>query len=167
MAPRKGKEAASWEVDADKPKPEGETRVRRSYAVKELTTRKYLLHSPTLPTFHPSHISPSPLISPEPAPGIDTVHDIMLYAARTHGSKKAFGSREVDKIIHEDKEVTKMVNGKEEKQTKTWSYFKLKPYDWVTYEGALQLVKQIGSGLRHLGLGGEGETFFNIYASTS
>jgi long-chain acyl-CoA synthetase len=49
MAPRKGKEPASWEVDANKPKPEGETRVRRSYAVKELTTRKFpLFPSPAL-----------------------------------------------------------------------------------------------------------------------
>lgn len=47
MAPRKGKEPASWEVDANKPKPEGETRVRRSYAVKELTTREFPF--PSLP----------------------------------------------------------------------------------------------------------------------
>jgi long-chain acyl-CoA synthetase len=95
------------------------------------------------------------------------VHDILLYAARTHGAKKAFGAREVEKVINEDKVVTKMVSGKEEKQTKTWSYFKLKPYDWMTYEGALQRVQQIGSGLRELGSGGEDETFFNIYAGTS
>lgn len=40
MAPRKNKEPASWEVDADKPKPDGETRVRRAYCVKDLVTRK-------------------------------------------------------------------------------------------------------------------------------
>jgi long-chain acyl-CoA synthetase len=40
MAPRKGKQAASWEVDADKPKPDGETRIRRSYCTKELVTRE-------------------------------------------------------------------------------------------------------------------------------
>jgi hypothetical protein len=41
MAPRKNKELASWEVDADKPKPEGETRVRRAYCVKDLVTREW------------------------------------------------------------------------------------------------------------------------------
>jgi len=41
MAPRKNNEPASWELDADKPKPEGETRIRRCYAVKELTTSEY------------------------------------------------------------------------------------------------------------------------------
>ena len=38
MAPRKPGQAASWEVDAGSPKPQGETRARRSYAVKELVT---------------------------------------------------------------------------------------------------------------------------------
>ena len=32
--------SASWELDANKPKPDGETRIRRSYAVKELLTRE-------------------------------------------------------------------------------------------------------------------------------
>lgn len=41
MAPRKRNEPASWEVDADKPKPEGSTRIRRSYCAKELATREY------------------------------------------------------------------------------------------------------------------------------
>lgn len=43
----------------------------------------------------------------------------MLYAARTHGSNKAFAVREVDQVISEEKEVTKVVGGKEEKQKKT------------------------------------------------
>jgi hypothetical protein len=41
MAPRKPNQPASWEIDADKQKPEGETRVRRSYAVKELITCEF------------------------------------------------------------------------------------------------------------------------------
>ncbi|WVF71214.1 hypothetical protein IAT40_006014 [Kwoniella sp. CBS 6097] len=142
MAPRKNKEAASWEVDADKPKPDGETRIRRAYCIKDLVT--------------------------QPAPGIDTVHDVMLYAAKTHGSKKGFAARDIEKVISEDKEVTKMVGGKPQKQTKTWSYFKLSPFNWMTYEEALQRVKEIGAGLREL----EGEDvreqkFFNIYGQTS
>lgn len=40
MAPRKNNEPASWELDADKPKPEGETRIRRSYAAKDLVLRE-------------------------------------------------------------------------------------------------------------------------------
>ncbi len=108
-----------------------------------------------------------PRLHSEPAPGIETVHDVMLYAARTHGSKKGFGSRKVVKVIEEEKEVTKKVGGKDVKETKKWSYFKLSPYSWVSYEEALALVKQIGAGLRTLGVENEKESFFNIYASTS
>jgi long-chain acyl-CoA synthetase len=92
------------------------------------------------------------------------VHDVLLYAARTHGNKKAFAARDVERVISEEKEVTKVVGGK---QKKTWNYFKLKPFDWISYEEALATVKDISSGLREFGMGGEGETFFNIYGSTS
>lgn len=51
MAPRKNNEPASWEVNADKPKPEGETRVHRSYSVKELTLRKCCLLVSSEPRF--------------------------------------------------------------------------------------------------------------------
>lgn len=91
----------------------------------------------------------------------------MLYVARTHGSKKAFGSRDIAGMIKETKQVTKMVNGQETQVDKEWSYFKLTPYDWMSYDEALQDIKDIGSGLRHLGSGGPDETFFNIYGSTS
>ena len=93
----------------------------------------------------------------------------MLYAARTHGSKKGFAQRDIDKIVSEEKEVTKKVGGKEEKSMKTWSYYQLKTFDWMTYEEALLKVKEIGSGLRELGAGEAGgeNSFFNIYASTS
>lgn len=59
-----------------------------------------------------------------------------------------------------------MVGGKEEKQMKTWNYFKLTPYSWISYEEALKTVIEIGSGLRELG-GGDKDTFFNIYSATS
>lgn len=103
----------------------------------------------------------------EPAPGIDTVHDVLLYAARTHGKKKGFAARDIDRTITEEKEVTKTIGGKEQTEKKQWNYFKLKPFEWWTYEDMLANVRQVGSGLRSLGVGGEGETYFNIYGSTS
>lgn len=102
----------------------------------------------------------------EPTKGIDTIHDIISYAARTHGSKRAMASRPLIKMIHEDKEVTKIIGGKETKQKKTWSYFKLGGFQWISYVELLGRVKSVGSGLRSLGVGGEDETFFNIYGST-
>lgn len=63
--------------------------------------------------------------------------------------------------------MTKTVGGKQKTEKKEWNYFKLKPFEWWTYEEMLANVRQVGSGLRSLGVGGEGETFFNIYGSTS
>lgn len=155
MAPRKRNEPASWELDADKPKPNGSTRTRRSYCTKELTTRES----------HDQVVVASADGPAEPAPGIDTVHDIMLYAAKTHGNRNGFASRDIERIITEEKEVTKNVGGKEQKEMKKWNYFKLKPFDWMSYEAFLVQVRETGSGLRQL-LDREGG-FFNIYASTS
>ncbi|ODO08424.1 long-chain acyl-CoA synthetase [Cryptococcus wingfieldii CBS 7118] len=142
MAPRKNKEAASWEVNKDTPKPQGETRPRRAYCVKELVT--------------------------EPAPGVTTVHDLLLYAAKTHGDKKGFAARDVIKVITEEKEVTKNVGGKQQKEMKKWNYFKLSDYDWLSYNQFLDFAKHVGSGLRQLvGEDSRKEKFFNIYGQTS
>lgn len=92
----------------------------------------------------------------------------MLYAAKTHGDKNGFAARDIDRTINEEKEVKKMVGGKEEIQKKTWTYFKLKPFEWISYNEMLQQVKEVGSGLRELGVGeNDKKSFFNIYASTS
>lgn len=91
----------------------------------------------------------------------------MLYATRTHGAKKAFGAREIEKMIKETKKVPKMVNGQETMVDKEWEYFKMTPLEWLSYDESLQDIKNIGSGLRKLGSGSEDETFFNIYAATS
>lgn len=52
---------------------------------------------------------------------------------------------------------------------KKWNYFKLSPYNWMSYEGFLDKVKEIGAGLRVLAAddGRESEKFFNIYSQTS
>jgi long-chain acyl-CoA synthetase len=113
------------------------------------------------------HLAAPSLSHTEPAAGVDTVHDVLLYAARTHGKKKGFAARDIERTITEEKEVTKTVGGKQQTEKKQWNYFKLKPFEWWTYEEMLANVRQVGSGLRSLGVGGEGETFFNIYGSTS
>lgn len=54
MAPRKGNQAGSWELGD---KVDGETKVRRSYCVKELVTRQFSPFSPSfvfLAFCHPS-----------------------------------------------------------------------------------------------------------------
>ncbi|PVF94697.1 hypothetical protein CPB86DRAFT_876184 [Serendipita vermifera] len=64
----------------------------------------------------------------EPAEGVNTVSDILDYAARVHGDKLSMGWRDILDTIEEEKEVTKTVDGKETKEMKKWKYFKLGAY---------------------------------------
>lgn len=142
MAPRKSGQAASWEINADQPKPEGETRPRRSYCVKELVT--------------------------SPAPGIQTIHDILLYAARTHTTKPALASRPIKQMHTEVKKITKKNDaGEDVTEDKKWEYYELGKFEWVSYSALLERVRDVGIGLKDLGVGSEGEEYFNIYGQTS
>lgn len=68
----------------------------------------------------------------EPLPGIDTTYDVVCYAAETYPDKRAFGTRSVEKVITETKQITKMVDGKETTVDKEWKYFQLGPYEWIS-----------------------------------
>ncbi|KAH8988981.1 long-chain-fatty-acid-CoA-ligase [Lactarius hatsudake] len=99
-----------------------------------------------------------------PIEGIHTVHDVLLYAARTHGTRNAYGYRDVIKIVEEQKEVTKTVGGQEVKETKTWKYFQLSDYKYISYLGLKDIVSEVARGLLKLGV--QKNDVFNIYAQT-
>jgi long-chain acyl-CoA synthetase len=93
----------------------------------------------------------------------------LQYAARTHGNKKGFASRPILRTISEKKDIVRKgagENGEDVTETKTWNYFVLGKFEWTTYAEMEKRVRDVGSGLRELGVGGEGETFFNVYAQT-
>lgn len=100
----------------------------------------------------------------QPLESIHTVHDILEYAARTHGNRNAFGYRDVEKMVEEEKEVTKNVGGKEVKEKKTWKYFQLSDYRYVSFTELRGIVGEVARGLIELGVG-KGEVL-NIYAQT-
>ena len=99
-----------------------------------------------------------------PAEGVKTVYDIVEYAARTHGSRKAVGWREINNIIEEEKEVTKIVDGTEVKEKKKWKYFELSPYRYLSFIEVKEAVSEAARGLLHLGV--TSDDVFNIYAQT-
>ena len=99
-----------------------------------------------------------------PAEGINTVYDIIEYTARTHGSRPALGTRDVIKIHEEEKEVTKVVDGKEVKETKKWKFFELSPYKFISFVELKEAVSEAARGLVHLGV--TDKDVFNIYAQT-
>ncbi|KAJ1975615.1 long-chain fatty acid-CoA ligase [Dimargaris cristalligena] len=100
-----------------------------------------------------------------PIDGITTLYEVFEYATRTFADQKLMAYRTVLDIIEEDKWVTKTVAGKQEKQKKTWRYFKLSEYHWYTGKEVRAIIGEIGSGLRKLGVTKEENV--SIYAPTS
>ncbi|KAG0259253.1 long-chain fatty acid-CoA ligase [Mortierella polycephala] len=105
----------------------GETRIRRS-----VLSAKRLMSAPT--------------------DEIKTLYDVVNYSVKVRPNLNAIGYRKVVKIIEEEKEVTKMVGGEEVKEKKTWKFFKMSGYHWLTYKDAKQVIDSIGCGLRKFGI---------------
>lgn len=104
MTPRRNNQPASWELNADQPKPRGESRVRRSYCSTELVQSELGAHarSRTAHQEHEHRFADTQLRSfAGPAHGVDTVHDIMLYASRMYGDKQGFGTREILEVYND------------------------------------------------------------------
>ncbi|KAI8896965.1 hypothetical protein BC833DRAFT_527622 [Globomyces pollinis-pini] len=101
-----------------------------------------------------------------PHPTVKTLYDILLYGCRVFpASQHLFGDRELRNIVEETKDVTKTVNGVETTEKKTWKYFDLGPYRWITYRDAKEITTAIGAGLVKLGL--KKNDKLTIFASTS
>jgi long-chain acyl-CoA synthetase len=100
----------------------------------------------------------------QPFEGINTTVDVITYAARTHGSKNALGWREVVDIHEEEKEVKKMVDGKEVVEKKKWKYFQLSEYKYISFAEVEVAVSELARALVHIGLGSD--AIFNIYSQT-
>ncbi|KAG9090166.1 long-chain fatty acid-CoA ligase [Ceratobasidium sp. 370] len=109
-------------------------------------------------------IHPNSLVE-SPAEGVTTVHDVLLYAARTHGTKAAVGWRNIENIIEEQKDVTKTVGGKQVTETKTWKYFQLSDYQYWNFVQFRDHAMETARGLVTLGV--EKGKVFNVYAQTS
>ncbi|KAH8921775.1 acetyl-CoA synthetase-like protein [Atractiella rhizophila] len=97
----------------------------------------------------------SDLIS-TPSDGSQTVYEVLQSIIRRSPDVNGIASRKILNIIEEQKEV----GGK----TKTWKYFELGPYEWLTYKQFGDRVRIVASALRTLGL--DKDTRFNIYNST-
>lgn len=54
-----------------------------------------------------SNVSPDHLVT-EPQEGVHTVYDVLQFTARTYPDKDALGWRDIENIVEEEKEVTKV-----------------------------------------------------------
>jgi long-chain acyl-CoA synthetase len=100
----------------------------------------------------------------QPFAGIDIIPDVIDYAARTHGTRDAVGWRDIVDIHEEEKEVKKMVGGKEVTEKKTWKYFQLSDYKYLSFVDVQERVSALARGLLHHGI--TKDDVFNIYAQT-
>ncbi|KZT68547.1 acetyl-CoA synthetase-like protein [Daedalea quercina L-15889] len=127
-------------VEVGPEKVEGETRIRRSI------------------------VSPDKLVT-QPWEGIDTVYDVLMYAARTHGTKDAYGHRDIVDTHEEEKEVKKIVGGKEVTEKKTWKYFQLSDYKYVSFQQVKEAALEVGGGLLELDV--QKTDVVNVYSATN
>ncbi|RKP06544.1 hypothetical protein THASP1DRAFT_31648 [Thamnocephalis sphaerospora] len=68
----------------------------------------------------------------------------MNYVAEKYESRPMFGTRALDAIIEEEKEVER--NGK--KEIKKWKFFQLGPFAWQSYREVEKRTKRVGAGIR-------------------
>lgn len=100
----------------------------------------------------------------QPWEGFEVVPDILDFVAKTHGPKDAYGWRDVITIHEEVKEVKKLVNDKEISEMKTWKYYELSDYKYISFYQVRQSVYEVAGGLLELGI--EKSDIFHIYAAT-
>lgn len=104
----------------------------------------------SIPRRHPR--SKDGLIN-EPAEGVNTVFEIIRRSARIYPNHTAVGSRKLIKLHKETKKVQKNIDGQVKEVDKEWQYFELSKFSFLTYKEYLELILQLGAGLRKLGLG--------------
>ncbi|CCC13127.1 unnamed protein product [Sordaria macrospora k-hell] len=116
----------------------------------------------TIPRRHPK--AKNGLIT-RPAPGVNTTLDLLTRTVELYGDECAIGSRNLIKLHKDIKKVPKVVDGETVMLDKEWQYFELTPYSYITYGEYFTIVKQIGAGLRKLGL--EPMDRLHFFATTS
>lgn len=126
-------------VEVGPPKIDGESRIRRARVAKDALVER-------------------------PMDGIDTVYDVLAYAARTHGTRDSMGWRDIIDIVEEEKEVKKVVGGKEVTEKKSWKYFHLSDPKWISYLQVQEAVSEIAQALIDLGI--TVDDIVNVYAQT-
>lgn len=93
---------------------------------------------------------PNELIT-HPAPKVKTLYDLMQQAVKDHGPKLAFGCRSQVRVHEEETTVTKMIAGTPTPVKKSWKYFELGPFNWISYREVGEWVDALGAGLVALG----------------
>ncbi|KAL2159410.1 hypothetical protein VTH06DRAFT_2414 [Thermothelomyces fergusii] len=100
-----------------------------------------------------------------PSDEITTVHELVRVSVAKYGNAKCMGSRKLLRTHQDKKMVKKVVNGEEREVEKSWTFFEMSPYEYISYTDYERLTHQLGAGLRKLGLVKDDR--LHIFAATS
>ncbi|KAJ3271497.1 long-chain fatty acid-CoA ligase [Borealophlyctis nickersoniae] len=100
-----------------------------------------------------------------PQAHIGTMYDLMTHVATKFPKNKSFGMRSIVREVEEEKEITKIIGGVPTKEKKSWKFFELSPYSFLTYSEVRKITHDIGAGLRKIGMN-PGDKL-TIFAATS
>lgn len=100
-----------------------------------------------------------------PSDDITTVYELVRSSVIKFGNAKCMGSRKLVRTHLDKKMVKKVVNGQEREVEKSWTYFEMSPYEYLSYNEYDRLIHQLGAGLRQIGLVKDDRV--HIYAATS
>jgi long-chain acyl-CoA synthetase len=87
----------------------------------------------------------------QPAEGVTTVWELLQYCVRSYGDRPAVAGRSHVKTHRETTKVTKLVDGEKKQIEKEWTFMELSAYKYWSFKEFEKLVRELGSGLRHLG----------------
>ena len=81
-----------------------------------------------------------------------TTYDIVMRGARKFGDLQCMGSRNLIKMHEEKTTIKKVVDGQEVEIPKMWNFFEMSGYSYISFNQYSDLIHDVGSGLRALGL---------------
>ncbi|KAG0246337.1 hypothetical protein B0O80DRAFT_481373 [Mortierella sp. GBAus27b] len=111
-----------------------------------------------------STLAPNDLVS-GPSEDVKTLYDVIQHSVKVRPNHNAIGFRKTIKVIEEEKEITKVVDGQPKTEKKKWKFFQLSGYQWLTYKDAKVVIDSIGAGLRHFGV--QPKDKITVFGSTS
>ncbi|KDR82130.1 hypothetical protein GALMADRAFT_240655 [Galerina marginata CBS 339.88] len=101
-----------------------------------------------------------------PHPSVSTIPDVLAYGVQKYGANyNAVGWRDVIKVHEEVRETSKIVDGEELKEQKTWKLYELSGYKFWNYLEFAEAIREVRNGLLKLGI--RKEDVVNVYAQTS
>ncbi|KAF2835225.1 acetyl-CoA synthetase-like protein [Patellaria atrata CBS 101060] len=101
----------------------------------------------------------------KPNDNVSTIFELVKHSSAKFGNAKAVGYRTMVHVHNETKKIKKIVDGKEQEVDKSWQYFELSGYKYLSFVEYEQLMLKIGAGFRKLGIASPERV--HIFAATS